>query len=229
MAVSFKSLDPKVRNATDIEKKGKLALFFQYRYKKRTTPMEFLTWDYQSQEIDVNRVDRLYYINKENVFINDWEKHFLMVGRMRPSIYFALTATHHEKLTEDYAIEGVDYGSYFHVRGSIYFTRDPHQFINVILNGGCCTFLNKHLICESLENDDGICIKDGNSNIFNNYNKQSTKLENLCYETIYQNYRTDDISSSLLPKRIENNVYNYCNMRYRDLFECTEDVRLGRP
>lgn len=217
----FKSLDPNVRNATDMEKKGKLALFFQYRYWKRTTPMEFLTWDYQCQEIDINQVDRLYYISNELVYFNYFARCFLMVGRMQPSIYFALIATYHENLREYDTYKGN--GGFFHVHGSIYFTHDPQQFINVILKG--CTFLNKQLICESLKND-GICVKentDDNSSILSNYNKHPTNLENLCYETIYQN----DVNISLIPKRIKNNVYSYIKMRDWDLFEIMEFIING--
>ena len=64
---NFKSLDLNVRDATDIEGIGQLALSFQYRYNIRTMPIEFRTWDYHNVQIDVKNIDRLYYTRTEKV------------------------------------------------------------------------------------------------------------------------------------------------------------------
>lgn len=199
---NFKSLDPSIRDATDIERKGHIALLFQYRYKKRTTPVEFLTWDYQNLEINLELVDRLYYIKSGKIYYGLFRNHFEMVGRMqqfdeKSFIYFALTTTVDEKLTAKNNIRNWD-----QIQGSIYYSQNPYLFMKVILKN--CTFLNKDIIYNSLKQDGKI-----------NNDNTPTLLQNLCYETIYQNKDIFKRSNytSLLPKSVVEKIDKYIQMR----------------
>ena len=190
----FKSLDPSIRDATDIERIGHIALVFQYRYKKRTTPVEFLTWDYPNLEINLELVDRLYYIKNGKIYYGLFQNHFEMVGRMQQQqsfIYFALTTRVDEKNIRNWD----------QIQGSIYYSQNPYLFMKIILMN--CTFLNKDIIYNSLKEDD----------IYIKHNNIPTLLQNLCYETIYQN--KDDIfkRTSLLPKSILEKINKYIQLR----------------
>ena len=204
---NFISLDPNIRDSRDMDDKVGVILFYLYKFKKKTTSIEFLNWDYielQKLKIYLENVDRLYYINATVEYNNlSNSRHYEMIARMHDNekqifIYFAFKAV----LTCSFCEGEI----YYNPEGLIYYSKDPCLFLKIII------ITNKHLILyksikESLKKDDDIYFNDDDT---------PPKLQNLCYETIYQN-KNNTLKQweyrFFLPKRIKENVRKYIQMR----------------
>ena len=218
---NFISLDPNIKDMRDMDDKVGVILFYLYKFKKKTTSIEFLNWDYielQKLKIYLENVDRLYYINATVEYDNNNlsnSRHYEMVARMQLLfddneivitpifIYFAFKAV----LTCSFRKGEV----YYNPEGLIYYSKDPCLFIKIIINS--FTFPNKYLlyktIKESLKKNDDIDDDDSKDT--------PQKLQNFCYETIYQNKKNTlrqwEYRYFFLPKRIKENVHKYIQMR----------------
>ena len=191
--LNFKSIDPKIKDAKDIiVGAGHLALYYQYKYDRRTTPLEFNTWNYQNIPINIENIDRLYYIQKRKFYNGVFNNHFEMIGRMDYEtrfIYFALICLIAENRSQ--------------IRGTIYISRNPYQFIENILQN--YTIINKNAILESIREED-----DANHNLV-------TSLQNLCHDVIYKVRKLRYVS--VLPKTIKEQIENYNKIKEEPLYK----------
>ena len=173
----FKSLDAEVQNADTMDDYVGEALSYSYMFEKRTTPWEAQHWDYdalQKFEIDVEKVDRLYYIYHTD---HAGGQDFKMIARMEyeeAPLYVELDA-------------GCDYtGFECQGNGVIYVSRDANLFMKLVLSKE--DSLNRNLIYKSLR-EDRIYVEEDNDydNYSNMFGTNVPMLKYLCHEAIYEN------------------------------------------
>ena len=200
----FRSLDPTVKDAETMDDYLGEALFYQHMFDKRTTPWEVQQWDYealQKFEVNLEKVDRLYYIHYERKDGKD----FQMIARMEyedRSFYVELNA-------------GCDYtGFECQGRGVIFISTDANMFMKLVLTEQ--EDFNKDAIYESLR-EDSIYVEEEDDTRFDKFSRMKWKntpmLKYLCHEVIYQNRDTLREYSSLLPNILTESVDDFIRTR----------------
>ena len=216
---NFKSVDPNVKNSYTISNYMGIALFFQHLFEKRTTPWETQHWDdndkaLQNFEINLKKIDRLYYIYHNNN--NNFEKQikFRLIARMeeeeKKHIYVELAAERCPHRGFPCKTSG----------GFIFVSRDVDFFMKLVLTRAEeKEDLNKELIYKSLQNDS--IYVDEITSLTTTTSVPS--LNYLCYEAICQEGVT--YKYYLLPKMLERSIDDFIKMKkarfdYNKLWGC---------
>ena len=170
----FKTVVPYITNVEGINNLVGTALDYQYMFHRKTTPLELKEWDYdelQKFEINLEIVDRLYYI-KEDCHSNGSE--FQLIVRMDykgTHLYVELAAS-------------CDYTGFDCVGGGyIFVSRDADLFMKLVLEPQCA----KNLIYKSLA-EDGIHAEAEEEESYSTYArlfiKNPPSLKYLYYEAL---------------------------------------------
>ncbi|CAL4088240.1 unnamed protein product [Meganyctiphanes norvegica] len=123
---TFKSLVPTINNIDNIEELVGYALIYQYMFVKRTSPWEMQSWDYNELEnfkVDLNKVDRLYYIEHFDDSVNSRTYEILVRMDYRGEHIFV-------RLSAGCDFTGFDCQG----DGEIYITRNPNIFLKSIVD-----------------------------------------------------------------------------------------------
>ncbi|XP_066944386.1 uncharacterized protein [Macrobrachium rosenbergii] len=207
----FKSVDPAVTDADTMDENMWTALAYQYMFDRRTTPWEMAQWDHdelQSFKVDLEKVDRLYYI-----YFHDDEsfgQEYAMIARMDHKglpLYVELSASC------DYT--GFDCQG----QGVIFVSRDANLFMKLCITREC----NRDLIYQSLE-EDGIQVEEQTE-----YDacrrmqlKTAPMLKYLCHQAAYEHRAKLWPQFSCLPKILANSVDEF--IKFRDAKDVYDDL-----
>lgn len=194
----FKSIDPSVRDAQDMDDYIAEALWYQSNFDRRTTPWEMNEWDYdqlQSFNIDLTEVDRLYHIYfYEEAYSGRDYRFIARVNYNNQLLYVELTA-------------GCDYCQ---GRGFIFVSKDPNLFMQLVLTSEH----NKDLVYQSLM-EDGIEIeRQYDDAAACGRIKTIPMLKYLCHESAFDNRVKLQPYFSTLPSILRNSIDEF--IRFRD-------------
>ena len=193
MHPDFKSVDLTVKTAKKMDNYMSEGLIKQHMFDKRTTPWEEQEWGQgvlQEFEINLEKVDRLYYINPD----------VRMIARMeykdQQSIYVEFNAR--------------CLGLRCHRGAFIFISRDANIFMKLVLAELREDIKNS--VYESLR-EDSIYVEEEDNTRFDTFSRMTWKnvptLQNLCHEIIYQSRDELRGYSSLLPKLLTESLDNF--------------------
>ena len=193
----FKTVVNGVKDACDMEQYVGYALVHQYSFKKKTTPWEMHD-DLQKFKIDLEKVDRLYYIYHTE---DAGDQEFSMVARMDykgQKLYFELDAN-------------CDYTGFSGIGGGfIFVSSDANVFMKVVLKSN----FNIDCIYQSLS-DDGIDFEEQNEydRADNIFWKNPPKLKYLCHQAIYDHKSNLEAHFVNLPTILKDSVNDFIRMK----------------
>ena len=196
----FKCFDPKVKNVDEMYTILGCALKRQGGdLLRRTTPWEMCQWnedELQTFKIELEMIDRLYLVCMEDdINCTDYD----MVARVQyknEPLFVQLSA---------YS----DCSSY-EMCGSIYVSRDPNLFLNVIET----PIRDKNLIYKSLV-EDGFQVDDMTEMdpVERLWRKNAPMLTYICHQVIYENEKALRPQISQLPKILVDSVENFIKLK----------------
>ena len=205
---SFKSFNPNVKNAEEIDDYLHEALHYQHTFEKRTTPWEAQQWDYEELQrfnIDLEKIDRLYYIFYDS---GVGGRNFQMIARMEKDeeqpIYVEMVAS-------------CDYTG-FDCQGSgyIFISKNANLFMKLVL-AEAEKDVDKSLIYDSLREDSIYVEEMDNYYYYDKFSnlllKKVPMLKYICHEAIYQNRDVLYEYKILLPKILRESVLEFINTK----------------
>ena len=219
---NFKSIDPEVTCAKEIDNYIGLALLVQHRFERRTTPWEKNLWDDDELEhimIYLKTVDRLYYIYCSDDHVKGY--YFQMVGRMIYKGRLLYVDLHACCGCSHYGLDlhaccGCSHYGYMH--GVIFVSRDPNLFMKLVMTDK----FQKDLIYKSLV-DDGIIIEEQTEydSCERMFWKNAPMLKYLCHQVVYENRIELKHYSQVLPKLLTISIEDF--IRTKDAKKVYDD------
>ena len=195
----FKCFDPEVKNVDEMYTTLGYVLHRQgEKLSRRTTPWEMCQWDedeLQTFKIELELIDRLYYVCMEEDFYHDYD----IVARVQyknEPLFVQLSAC--------------DDPSSYELFGSIYVSRNPNLFLNVIDT----PIRDKNLVYKSLV-EDGFRVDDMTEMdpVERLWRKRAPMLTYICHQVIYENEKVLRSQISQLPKILVDSVENFIKLK----------------
>jgi len=193
----FKSVYSEITtNADMMDDYMSYALAYQYMFDRRTTPCEKSLWEDKELDnfnIDLEKIDRLYYIYYAEEEMGWYGEKFRMTARMDykgRKVYFELVAN-------------CDYMGF---DGIIFVCEDADLFMKIIITDK----YQINLIYQSLR-EDGIQVEELTEyDVCSHFQKHNAPmLKFLCHLTIYKNKNLLEASFLQLPKLLEKSVKSF--------------------
>jgi len=192
----FKSVYSEITNAKIMDNYVGHALSYQSMFDRHTTPWEKTLWEDKELEnfnIDLEKIDRLYYIYYAEEEMGRYGEKFRMTARMDYEgikVYFELVAN-------------CDYMGF---DGRIFVSGDADLFMEIIITDK----YQINLIYQSLR-EDGIQVEELTEyDVCSHFQKHNAPmLRFLCHLTIYKNKNLLEASFSQLPKPLEKSVKSF--------------------
>ena len=198
-AAGFKSLVPEVKTADEIDDYVGYPLLYQYMFERKTSPWEMSSWnkeDLQNFQIDVDQIDRLYSVTREDDDMSGGR--FYLLARMKytdKDMFVELIASCD---SSGFDCQG---------GGEIYITSNPNIFYNTTAIGR----EKDKILTSLLEDGYEITIQPEVNSVSSWHNPPN--LLSLCHKAVRDNQHCLAHYPDVLPKLLTNSLNDYIRVK----------------